>query len=134
MAQDEFHIEEQTEPFLESDRRRLRRQHCEGSPWLRFPDLRTARIYRAMIRDFSALDLGIVVDCYVSPGTNLIIEVQPKQSRSTLSIISAIVRQCTPTDSGDWVLGCTLPRALSNVELSMLGIVSHPAISSSCKL
>jgi hypothetical protein len=123
MAQDEFSAEAVVETSaVESDRRRLQREECANSPWVRLLDRRTANIHRAVVSDFSAGGLGIRTDCYIAPGTSLIIELQNKLSRGNSSAITIMVRHSTAMENGDWLLGCTLSRTLTDKEMVGLGL------------
>ena len=71
---------------------------------------------RAVIKEISRRNIGLVLARSFEPGTLLAIELQSRLT-GVSGILTAKVRRVAPEPGGNWFLGCTLSRPLSDEAL-----------------
>jgi hypothetical protein len=73
----------------------------------------------ARVLDISTTGVGLLVDDFVEPETLLAVELQGDNPALTYTLLVE-VRRTTRREEGDWVLGCSFARDLSEDELRAL--------------
>jgi hypothetical protein len=95
--------------------------------WVRYPANLEATFqppgdtsrFAARVRDISRGGVNLVADRAFQPGDHLSLEL-PTPSRQTHSVLACIVR-VSPGEPGQWALGCTFARELSDEDLEDFG-------------
>jgi hypothetical protein len=73
------------------------------------------RSWPVLVRDLSMGGVGLVLDTYLETGSELIIEIPDSQDHLRVRIVHA-----TALPGGQWLLGCSLTKALTEKELQQL--------------
>jgi hypothetical protein len=75
-------------------------------------------VRRAVIKDISLQSVGLIVRHPLTPGTTIGIQLPDKRAKVS-GILSAVVRHCTALPAGDWLLGCSFSRSLTDEEIAL---------------
>jgi len=73
------------------------------------------RSWPVLLRDLSMGGVGLVLDTYIESGSELIIEIPNSQAHLRARIVHA-----TALPGGQWLLGCSLVKDLTEKELQLL--------------
>jgi len=73
------------------------------------------RSWPAVVRALSLRGVGLVLDTYLETGSALIVEIPNSQDHLRVRIVHA-----TALPGGQWLLGCSLGKALTEKELQKL--------------
>jgi hypothetical protein len=98
--------------------------------WIRFPaNLETtfrpadadggARL-SALVRDISRGGLSLAADRAFAPGNLLAVELPGPAEEAICSVLACVVH-VTPQGAGNWILGCSFSRELSDADLAHFG-------------
>jgi hypothetical protein len=104
---------------LEADRRKESREKCDPPRAIHLFAKPQLGLIEAHIRNFSPRGLGIVTDRPFTTGTLLAVQRQRGQLGLT-GMLTAKVRHVAVLPDGQWLLGCSLSRQLTNEELTNL--------------
>jgi hypothetical protein len=98
------------------ERRSLERYICRRQTTVRVLAKPSLRSFSAIVRDISMLGIGLLVDQPFEPGTMLALQLRSRHARFS-GILTGIVKHCTRQPEGDWLLGCSLTRSLTDDEV-----------------
>jgi PilZ domain len=98
---------------LEAERRREERHRCNRFLMIRVLAKPSFQSYRAIINDISKRSIGLVMVRAFEPNTLLAIQLQSKHT-GVSGILTAQVRRTVPLPNGNWFLGCSLSRPLTD--------------------
>ena len=73
----------------------------------------------ARVVDISTTGIGLLVDSYVEPETLLAVELQGDDADATYTLLVE-VRRAAKQGDGEWLLGCSFARELTETELRAL--------------
>jgi PilZ domain len=98
------------------DRRELGRYPAPRNPHIRLLARPSFQAYQAVVRDLSVNGMGLLLDQRFEVGT--ILAIQLRQAHQGLScILSGKVTHATRQPDGQWLIGCTLSRSLTDDEV-----------------
>lgn len=105
----------QTATLTAESKRKSERYHCSRPRQVRILARPTLLSHEALIKDFTRLGVGLIVQQRFEPGT--ILAIQLRSANTGLScVLSGIVHHCTELADGARLLGCRLSRPLSDEE------------------
>jgi hypothetical protein len=73
----------------------------------------------ARVVDISTTGVGLLVDSYVEPETLLAVELQGEDPGASYTLVVE-VRRATKQGEGEWLLGCSFARELTEAEMRAL--------------
>jgi hypothetical protein len=78
------------------------------------------RTLPALVRDLSSNGVGLVLDSYLQPGSELAIQIPPAHENMQAEHLHVRVVHAAALPGGQWLLGCSLTRPLSENERQRL--------------
>jgi hypothetical protein len=76
-----------------------------------FATLERIECHWAQVRDLSPLGVGLVLDCFLEPGTDVVVEL-PSKNASFLHVSARVVRS-TAQGNARWLTGCVFVKPLT---------------------
>jgi hypothetical protein len=101
---------------LDADRRGEERHRCNRFLMIRVLAKPSFQSYRAIINDISKRSIGLVMIRAFEPDTLLAIQLQSKHT-GVSGILTAQVKRTVLLPNGNWFLGCSLSRPLTDEAL-----------------
>jgi len=98
------------------DRRSLERYLCRRQTKVRVLTKPGLHSFSAIVRDISVLGIGLLVQQPCEPGTLVALQLRSRHARFS-GILTAVVKHATTQPDGDWLLGCSLSRSLTDDEV-----------------
>jgi hypothetical protein len=109
-----------------TDRRLDGRLPLRGNIMVRLIAKPSFQPYNALLHDFSARGMQLVMRCALELGTKLAVQLQTKRA-GVSGILTGTVVHVNAAEDGTWLIGCVLSRALSDAEC--YGILLGPRSS-----
>jgi hypothetical protein len=101
------------------ERRLIGRHKCDPPRRVRLIAKPSLQAHRALVRDFSVRGLGLLLDQPFEIGTLLAVQLQSRDVGLS-GILTGKVRHATPQSDGNWLIGCSLSRPLTDDEIFTL--------------